>query len=54
MGSAEKPHGFHVGKRWRTGHPDADWFPSRDSDEPTPTSDPPPRLPRGVRDNLED
>ena len=51
--TAEKPHGFHVGKRWRTGHPDADWWPDRDTD-PAPTTDPPPRLPRGYRDNLED
>src|SRR5690606_9322262 len=53
--TAEKPHGEHVGHRWRTATPEGDWWPDRDTDPtPTPTTDPPPRLPRGVRDNLED
>jgi len=52
-GRAEKPHGHHVGHRWRTAPPEGDWWPER-HDTPTPTTTPPPRLPRGVRDNLED
>ena len=49
--TAEKPHGHHAGHRWRTAPPEGDWWPDRDTD-PTPTATPPPRLPRGVRDNL--
>ena len=53
--TTEKPYGEHVGHRWRTAPPEGDWWPNRDTDPtPTPTTDPPPRLPRGYRDNLED
>lgn len=34
--TAEKPHGHHVGHRWRTAPPEGDWWPER-HDTPTPT-----------------
>jgi len=52
LGYSEQ-HGHHVGHRWRTAPPEGDWWPER-HDTPTPATTPPPRLPRGVRDNLED
>lgn len=54
MTAEELPHGFRAGHRWRTAPPEGDWWPRRPADDPTPTTDPPPRIPRGYRDNLED